>query len=76
MHQAAGKNSDSILSTLSGLQLGVFFDEFFCAATGEAYGDAAVIVIVALDAYYGADAEFGMANFAAEHGIGVCAAAR
>src|SRR5277367_6936910 len=54
---------------LGGLELGVFFDEFFCAAAAEAYGDAAVVVIVAFDADYGAYTEFGMPDFAAEHGI-------
>src|SRR5579859_2346182 len=51
------------------LELRVAFDEFFCAAAGEADGKAA-IVFIAFDADDGADTEFGMANFAAKHGIG------
>ena len=51
------------------MELGVAFDEFFCAATGEADGEAAV-VFIAFDGDDGADAEFGMADFTAEHGIG------
>jgi hypothetical protein len=47
------------------LQLRVFFNEFFCAPAGEAYGDAAVVIVVAFDAYHGADAKFRVADFAA-----------
>src|SRR5258707_3211030 len=58
---------------LGWLQLGVAFDEFFWAAAGEADGEAAVVFIT-FDVDDGADSVFGMADFAAEHGIGWCAA--
>src|SRR6266704_3767749 len=60
-------------TTLSWLELGVAFDEFFCASAREADGEAAV-VFVTFDADDSANAVFGMANFAAEHGIGWCPA--
>ena len=50
-------------------ELGVSFDELFCAATGEAYGDATVFVF-AFDAYHGTDAVFRVADFLAEERIG------
>src|SRR5438045_361015 len=56
-------------TTLSGLKLGVALDEFFCASAREADGEAAVVFIT-FDTDDGADAVFGVANFAAEHGIG------
>ena len=56
------------------MELGVAFDEFFGAAAGESDREAAVVVI-AFDGDDGADAELGMANFSAEQGIGVGAAA-
>ena len=45
-------------------ELGVAFYEFFGAAAGEGYGDAAV-VFVAFDGDDSADAVFGVADFAA-----------
>jgi len=60
------------------LELGVTLDEFFGAAAGEGYGDAAV-VFIAFDGDDGADAEFGVADFAAHEGIagaGTLAAAK
>ena len=64
-------------SLISGrLQLGVFFDEFLCAAAGEAHGDATIVVVLAFDAHHGSDAVFRMADFASEHGIGGGAAPR
>ena len=45
-------------------ELGVTLDEFFGAAAGEGYGDAAV-VFVAFDGDDGAYAVFGVADFAA-----------
>src|SRR5258705_12677653 len=56
-------------TTLSGLELRVTFDEFFCAAPGEADGEAAVVFIT-FDTDDGADSVFRVTNFAAEHGIG------
>src|SRR2546430_13045207 len=56
-------------TSLGWLELGVALDEFFCAAAGEADGEAAV-VFVAFDADDSADAIFGVANFAAEQGVG------
>ena len=56
------------------MELGVAFDEFFGAAAGEADREAAV-VFIAFDADDGADAVFGMADFAAEHGVGFDVAA-
>src|SRR5256885_5134926 len=64
-----GGHYNPVSTTLSGLELGVAFDEFFCAAAGEAHGEAAV-VFISFDTDDGADAVFGMANFAAEHGVG------
>src|SRR5881394_1060407 len=64
-----GGHYNAVTTTLCGLELGVALDEFFCAAAGEADGEAAIIFI-AFDADDGADSVFGMANFAAEHGIG------
>src|SRR5256885_14682936 len=70
-----GGHYNPVSTTLSGLELGVAFDEFFCAAAGEAHGEAAV-VFISFDTDDGADAVFGMANFAAEHGVGWGAAGK
>src|SRR5258708_204017 len=56
------------------LELGVAFDEFFGAAAGKGDGEAAVFVI-AFNGNDCADTELRMANFSAEQGIGVGAAA-
>ena len=66
--------SINVTRLLCGLQLRVFLDEFLCAAAGEAYGDAAVVIVVAFDAYDRAHAEFWMANLASQHWIRVGAA--
>ena len=60
--------------TSSWLELGVAFDEFYCATTGETNGETAV-VFIAFDADDRTDAVFRMADFAAEHGICFDAAA-
>src|SRR5437667_7589947 len=60
---------NAVSTTLRGLELSVAFDEFFCAAAGEADGDATV-VFIAFNADDGADSIFRMADFAAEHRIG------
>src|SRR5882672_12792853 len=60
---------------LGRLELGVTFDEFFCAAAREADGDAAV-VFVAFNSDNGANAVFRVAYFAAEHGVGGSTARR
>src|SRR5580704_8911268 len=52
------------------LQVGVAFDEFFCAAAREADAQAAV-VFVAFHSHYRAYAIFCVADFLAEQGIGV-----
>ena len=52
------------------LELGVALDEFFCSASGETDGKAAVF-IVALDADDGSDAKTRVSNFAAEHRVRV-----
>src|SRR5882724_13464150 len=64
---------NAVTTTLSGLELGVALDEFFCAAAREAHGEAAVVFIT-FDADDGTDSVFGVTNFAAEHGIGWCTA--
>src|SRR5882724_10443486 len=64
---------NAVTTTLSGLELGVALDEFFCAAAREADGEAAVVFIT-FDADDGTDSVFGVTNFAAEHGIGWCTA--
>src|SRR5260370_36008520 len=53
-------------------ELRVPLNKLFRAAAGEAHGYAAVFV-VALNANDGSDAEAGMTNSAAEHGIGIAA---
>ena len=54
-------------------EVGVALNEFFCAAAGEAHGDAAIL-FVAFYTNYCAYAVFGVADFAAEHGVGWSAA--
>src|SRR5271170_6618680 len=59
--------------SLSRFELGVALDELLRAAARKIHGDAAVF-FVAFDAYDGADAVAGVANFPAKHWIGIGAA--
>src|SRR5258708_15086376 len=71
--QAADLKSRS--PTLCLFELRVPLDKLLRAASGEAHGYAAVVV-VALDPDDGSDAEARMTNFAPQHGIGIAAAFR
>src|SRR5712664_2304145 len=62
-------------SSICLFELRVPLDKLLRAASGEAHGYAAVVV-VALDADDGSDAEARMTNFAPQHGIGIAAAFR
>src|SRR5260370_3428304 len=75
--QAAAQSADfkSRSPTLCLFELRVPLDKLLRAASGEAHGYAAVVV-VALDADDGSDAEARMTNFAPQHGIGIAAAFR
>src|SRR5689334_13441847 len=64
---------DQIVGKLHLFERGVALDEFFGAATREADGEFAV-VIVAFHADNGADAVIGMADFLAEEWIAIFAA--
>lgn len=59
-----------LCTSLSRLELSIALNEFFCPAPGKTDGNAAVFLI-ALDPYNRADAEVRMADFAAQHGIGI-----
>src|SRR5258708_9084169 len=75
--QPAAQSADfkSRSPTLCLFELRVPLDKLLRAAPGEAHGYAAVVV-VALDADDGSDAEARMTNFAPQHGIRIAAAFR
>src|SRR6267378_7600890 len=73
--QPAAQSADfkSRSPTLCLFELRVPLDKLLRAASGEAHGYAAVVV-VALDADDRSDAEAGVTNFASQHRIGIAAA--